>query len=362
MTGKLDRYVGKTVLGSYGACLLFMVLLTILVDLLLNLDEYLEVAHEDQVGLFELLANLSNYYGIFAPFVFVTIAPFVTVISGMFAVSRLMGSNELAPMLFTGRSMLRILRPVLYSALFSAVAMAACWEFVVPALSESLNRNRHQLKGESSGALLERPILKRRSEDLRHTLFCRSYDHDQLLIEGIELLIEGALEADCQRIEAESAIWNPELSDWELTNGKRTAGTLVSPQDYLGFPGLSPDQLWRTGKEAKQSTELSYSDLLGLIELRPGRDIYVLGLHTHITFPLANFVLLLLALPFAVHFERGSRIERVVFAILICALYLVTDLTCQNLVSTGLHPVLAAWLPTILFGSMGVVLFGSIRT
>ncbi len=362
MTGKLDRYVARTVMGSYGACLLFMVLLTILVDLLLSLDEYLEVAHRDDVGVVDLLTNLASYYLIFAPFVFVTIAPFVTVISGMFAVARLMGANELAPMLFTGRSMMRILRPVLFSALFSAVAMAVCWEFVVPVLSEDLTRNRHQLTGESTGAILERPILKRRSEDLRHTLFCRSYDHDLQVIEGIELLIEGELAADCQRIDAESASWNPELGDWELTAGKRTAGTLVSPQALLGFPDLSPDQLWRTGKEAKQTTELSYSDLLDLIELRPGRDVYVLGLHTHITFPLANFVLLLLALPFAVHFERGSRIERVVFAIIVCAMYLVTDLTCQNLVSTGLHPVLAAWLPTILFGSMGVVIFGSIRT
>ena len=71
------------------------------------------------------------------------------------------------------------------------------------------------------------------------------------------------------------------------------------------------------GTAGRQSLELSYSQLLRLQELRPGRRDYVLSFHTHITFALANIVLLLLALPFAVNFERGSRIERIIMAVLL---------------------------------------------
>ncbi len=71
----------------------------------------------------------------------------------------------------------------------------------------------------------------------------------------------------------------------------------------------------------------------------------------------------MLALPFAVNFERGRRIERIVFAILICAGYLVVDLICQNLAfDNHIHPIVAAWTPTIVFGSLGAVVFGGMRS
>jgi lipopolysaccharide export system permease protein len=96
---------------------------------------------------------------------------------------------------------------------------------------------------------------------------------------------------------------------------------------------------------------------------RPNVRQYVVAFHYHLTFPLANVVLLLLALPFALRFERGSKIERVFFAVIICAAFLVVDLICRRLGNGGfLHPLTAAWLPTVLFGSMAVAFYDTVRT
>ena len=142
-----------------------------------------------------------------------------------------------------------------------------------------------------------------------------------------------------------------------------TRGGVSESCSWLGEPGFTPELVWQAGLGSEQSADMSYSNLLTLRKLRPNRKDYVLALHHHITFPLANLVLLLLALPFAVHFERGSKVERVVFAILICGGYLLVDLTCQSLGRRDwMHPIVAAWSPTILFGSLGFVMFGSIRT
>jgi lipopolysaccharide export LptBFGC system permease protein LptF len=148
-----------------------------------------------------------------------------------------------------------------------------------------------------------------------------------------------------------------------LVDGQRLGPRGISEARWLGMAGLTPELLWRTGKEAREAAGLSYSELLDLRSLRPGRRDFVLAFHSHLTFPIANLILLMLALPFAVHFDRSSRAERVLFAVAVCAAYLVADLTCQTLGRTGdLHPVFAAWLPTIVFGSLGVVFFGSVRT
>lgn len=360
MTGIMDRYVGAAMLGAYAACLLFMLLLTTLIDLLLNLSRYIETANSEVGGFVQMIATMVEFYALLSPIVFVTVSPFVTVIAGMFAVSRLMASNEIMPMLFVGRRITRVLRPVIGAGVLSALATAVAWEFVIPNLAEPLASVRRVLEGRTAQRNV---VLKLGDETAQRTLFCENYDHAVERMDGITLV---ELPADGGGapiiVSARSADWNPDAGDWDLTDGVTRDDRVATPRERLGLERLTPDAVWRTSKEGRETVELSYSELRDLQTLRPGRSDYVLAFHTHITFPLANLVLLLLALPFAVHFERGSRIGRVVFAILVCGLYLVTDLTCQNLGQSHLHPVLAAWLPTILFGSVGTAFFLGVRT
>ena len=137
VAGRMDRYVGWTVVEAYLGALVFMIFLSILVDTLMNMRGYIQIGAEFDIPFMRLLGYLAEYYAVLMPFLFVTVAPFVTVIACMFAVSRLMSSNEVAPMIFTGRSLYRVLYPVLLVGMLSAVLMAACWELVIPALAET---------------------------------------------------------------------------------------------------------------------------------------------------------------------------------------------------------------------------------
>ena len=126
---------------------------------------------------------------------------------------------------------------------------------------------------------------------------------------------------------------------------------------------MTPAVLLQQSRETVDPETMSYSDLVELIEARPNRADVRLALHRHITFPFANILLLLLALPMAVRYERGSRIDRILAAIAMCGGYFLVDLVCQRLGQREwLHPIVAAWTPTIVFGSLGVVLFGSTRS
>ena len=359
---RLDRYVGRTLLGSWIACLFGLMVLFVLVDLLLNMPGYIDRAGQQGIGLVHLLGAWLRYHVVFAPFVFVTIAPFVTVIGAMFAVSRLMMQNELMPMLFCGRSMFRVLTPALLLGLGVGLTMAAAWQFVIPRLSESIASLRSVIDpGETLGTLDH--VVARAPNDPRRMVLARSYLHERLRMEGVFVLDKGSRADDQALIEARAADWNPELRRWELTGGVERRGTTSRSVATLQIPGLTPDLLWRSGQQGKQATELSYTEIQDLRELRPGRHDYVIAFHQHLTFPLANVVLLLLALPFAVSFERGGRVGRVLLAILICGGYLVVDLTCQNLGRREyLHPIVAAWVPTIVFGSVGIVIYGGMRT
>lgn len=360
MIGRLDRYVAKTVLGSFVATLLFVMFLWVVLDLLLNMTDYVGVANEQDLGLFQLLLLWGQFHLVSLPLVFVLVAPFVTVIGCMFAVARLMSHNELAPMVFTGRSMRRVLQPCMLMAVISAGAMAVTWEVVLPMLSSSIDELSGSLRKGERGTSLQSLALS--SADRRQRLMCDSYSPKSQTMYGVVMVDFGSRKEDLSEVIATSATWNEAKQDWELEDGRWRSGRHGREREWLQMTGATPRMLWLSGRDDKMSSQ-SYSELLDLIALSPSRDDLIVRLHAQITWPLANILLLLLALPFAVQFERGSRIGRTVLAILICGAYLVVDLTCQNLGQREYLPaVLAAWTPAILFGSLGSVMFGSVRT
>lgn len=358
----MDRYIVKAVLGAYTAALVFLTFMWVMIEMLLEMEQYMLAASKHGMGVFELLWLLCKYQMVSVPYLFVTIAPFVAVIAAMFAVARLMGQNELAPMLFTGRSMFRILRPLLVVGLLSAGMMALLWQTAVPYCAGLRHGMRARLAGGSGDVSLTDGLLRSpENEDL--ILYCKRYYHGLQKMEGVILYDAGAPPDEAIYVEAAVATWDPGQEEWALTQGRCKQGDISEVRRWLGMPGLTPELLWQSGKKEREAGELSYSELVELMQAHPHSRAYVLALHQHITFPLANVILLLLALPFAIHFERGGRIERVAMSIVICAGYLFADLTCQNLGQNYyLHPVVASWVPTILFGSLGVVVFGGIRT
>lgn len=359
---RLDRYLGASIAAAWCAALLFMVMLVSLIDLLLHIGGYLKGAETRGVGGLGLIADLAYYYALSMPLTFVMVAPFVTVIAAMFAVSALFASNEIAPMLFCGRSILRILRPVICVATIAAVLMVACWEWAIPAVNDEWTVMGRTLEAQEGVAETKNVVLKVRESGVDQTLFVTRYDHAHRHLAGVTLVDRGSGPHDVLTITASEATWDDERGDWQLVGGERRTPDRAMAQPWLGVPTATPELLARLGKEGKETVQLSYSELLDLRGLRPGRRDLVLEFHAHITFPLANLVLLLLALPFAVNYERGRRVERVVFAVLVCGLYLVTDLSCHSLGLATLHPVLAAWLPTIVFGAFGCVFFAGMRS
>jgi lipopolysaccharide export system permease protein len=356
----LDRYVGRIALGAFTASLLFFLFLSVLVDLLNNLPRYADRAARQGLGGFDLALYLGLYYVKLLPVLFTTMTPFATVIAGMFTVARLQHANEVVPMLFVGRSIQRVLRPLLWLGLVAGLAMAGCWQWVVPHVGAALASDETFLR---HGSAVQKFLVHEVHGAETQRFYVHEFDPVAATLQKVELLVQGTLANDVSRTRAASAQWDPEHRDWRLTDGWLLRGKLETPQQWLGRSDLTPAVLVQQSRDTIDPETLSYTELLELAERRPNRADVRLALHRHVTYPLANLLLLLLALPMAVFYERGSRVERVLGAMGLCGGYMMLDLTCQSLGQNGLvHPVVAAWTPTILFGSLGAVLFGSTRT
>jgi len=367
---RLDLYVAWNCLGSWLVCLLFLVGLTIIFDLISNLESMLHnlEAIRQSTGTDYGVSTIFRWYGVWTPFLFEQIGPFVTVTAGMFAVTRLMGNNEIAPMLFCGRSLHRIMLPVFLMGIGTAGIMVGMREYVLPALVEAkddlfsvLHEGKVELVVEDQlfelvdGNALLVDVLRPKTDQ----------------IEGMVLYLReqgGYVQAFVAASHADFKERGERGPGWYLTHGRRTdLGTDVGYDvDFLStevHPALHPSSLRKLLKDRRELLDLSYSDLATLVRSQPDLKAYTVYLHYHLTYPLANLVLLILALPFALRFERGSKTERVFFALVVCGAYLITDMVARQLGAKGfLHPVVAPWSPTVLFASLGAVMYDTVRS
>ncbi len=357
---RLDRYVFRITLGAFAAALLFFLFVSVLSHLLRFLPELAERAAEKNLSGTEMAWFLLVYYAKLSPVLFTTVTPFAIAIAGMFAVARLQHANEVVPMLFVGRSIHRVLLPILLLGGLAAGGMASCWQWVIPHVGADIaNADAFLAKGDP----LVKVLVDERRGDVDEFFYVREFHPVQQHLRTVHMLAQGTLAADAVIVTATEAHWDEQRKDWRLKDGLARRRDGREPQEWLGRPDLTPLVLLQKGRDTIDPETLSYSDLLEMVHARPNQPDIRLALHRHISWPLANLLLLLLVLPLAVHFERGSRIERVLMAIGLCGGYMLADLTCQSLGQQGqLHPIVAAWTPTIVFGALGLVLFGSTRS
>ena len=362
MLGRLDRYVLRTLLISWLVCSLFLLGLFVLFRVLNDSNELVR-ARAALTGVYQdrFLLHALQYYLVDLPFLFLELGPFLTVFAAMFAVSQLMAQNEVVPMVFTGRSVHRILLPVFALAVGSAALMIGIREFLLPQLQDT----RQFLKGLVLEGKVDRGTGQRvLLLDDGRALKLGGYRPRSTTMDDVKLwdrVVEGD---DTVFVAATSAQWDPQRAAWVTTGGFRMVGKVRQDIDHLDLPPrVTPEWVWLQCRDPQELMDVTYSELTDLMRKRPTVRQYAVAFHTHLTFPLANLVLLLLALPCALRFERGSKTERVVAAVLICAAFLTANILSQRFGNAGMiHPVYAAWLPTLVFGSLAVVFYDTIRT
>lgn len=350
----LDRYVMKVFLGSYGLCFFFFVGLFLVVDFFNQVDEFLGARDAIREQGASVAATVSLYYLYSIPFIFQQLAPFISVMAAMFTVTRLLKSNELFPAVHAGVSMYRILAPVIVLMACLTLAMFASQEYVIPELA------------------WQRSMLGR---------LCEGLDPD--VIEDIETITDG--NGDKIRIgsfDAETL----RIRDLDVTRFQESSELRAAIADYRegqwlldrGVPRRYDDPARRTSLVKVWDTDLTPNDIrlatedksfLSIRQLleswrRDPERVHLLSMiHHKFTFPLSNLVLVLLGFWTVLRKRNQSVFLGIALCLVICGGYFATDFVTTALGARGtLHPVLAAWLPITIFGSLGVTLFTAVRT
>ncbi|MBL8859078.1 MAG: LptF/LptG family permease [Planctomycetes bacterium] len=360
--GRLDRYVGSLFMSSYATALFMVVGLFLVLDLAAKIDEYIEPMKDGTATPSVLIVR---YYLLHIPFLFLQVAPFVTLVASMFSVAKLLKHQETIAALAAGVSAHRLLLPVLVLACLAGGAMFALREGLSFRLANKRDALRFVLEEKNYDQVYRNLFMRDLSGSVVQLQEFRPSTGEPAFAEIRGLRAVLATNREWVTIEADRAVYvqRGTGTGWRLENGRRSDSLGTRPIEMLDGFEFTPALALTVARAHDSQLDLSYSETRAMTRRDPDNVVYQTLLHYHVTFPLANLVLVLVGVPLLMRNERRRAGAGLAAGSALCICFFASDLVFRNLgLQASLDPRMAAWLPVLLFGSLGIVLFESMRT
>ena len=355
----LDRYV----LREFVKFLLLFVAGVILIFIVVHFFERLDKFLEKKPAPF----SIAKYYIYQLPYLFVLLLPIAHILATFFSLGEMSRRNELLALKAAGIDVVRVIRPLLLLALFNSFLSFGVSEFLAP----SANRKAREVKDieiEKRRATLTRTFARNLSfwGEGRRLFYFRSIDARRNVARGI-VMMEFAGEKLRWRIDAERGLYID--GNWKFFG--------VTERKFIGDSEEVSFYEERDMPEIKESPfdflkgrrdllEMGVVDLMELISSlkRAGLDHTQESVEFNIrfSFPLANLVMILFALPFAASMRGAGRAYGFGQAVFFSFIYWGFLETFRVIGEVGkLPPFVAAWAPNFLFLALALLGFKRLK-
>lgn len=339
----LDRYILRTFFQALLVSVVFLVGLYLLIHFFTHLKDLERASHAFALRDYSMFTGLCRYYLVTLPEILVFFGPYAILMASMYTLHHLNQNNELTPMLAAGISRPRVLLPILIACGCLTLGLVFIKEQVVPSVAVEMSELNRLMKGKTRSIIDRLPLL---TDGSQNVIDCETWDPDRLTLEKVHLRGPGRPQLTSWRQ------WQWRQGKWEAIglDGLTTNASSITdltPQDVV----LELDVRARTRLSAIQVRQASLR--------RPeSLDLQVL-FHSHLAYGFSPLILLLLGLPFVMNTRRRGAFLGVGLCLFLSLAFFCCTLVFQRMGSQGIFvtPFLAAWLPVIGFGALGLVLF-----
>ncbi|MDR3283640.1 MAG: LptF/LptG family permease [Treponema sp.] len=352
------RYLFRKFFSLFIGALLFASLVLLLIDLMINLWEFL--LNEIPVGKIAYLMLLH------APKCLFYAIPFAILFGSCFALSDLYSRNELIAVYAAGVSLFKFTRSlILFSFLFSFALFAFENYLVVPTYAKKVAFQNELLNRQQSLNQSRLVVISEAGKVVYKSDYYN--DHEQRLT-AVYVVLRNQDKSLQAIVKADTAVWQEDR--WILTNPiQYTAqgGTLrVTPLDSAVAARLteSPETFRNNTvsvEEVNAAEARAYIDKLQRsgLPVAEARSLY----YKKYAFPFIVFVVVFLSVGLSGKTRKNVLIISMVFCIGAAALFYIMQMITMLLAKFGWIPPLAgAWTPVIFFTSVSVVLLRYAKT
>ncbi|PID28337.1 MAG: LPS export ABC transporter permease LptG [Candidatus Cloacimonadota bacterium] len=352
----LDRYIAREYLRTFMMIVLSFSIVILVIDLVDQAPRLIRYgANFNQAVQFFLLR---------IPYLIVLTSPVAVLLAGLFLMNTLSRYNESIAIRASGISIARMVMPLFVIGFIFSIFIGLFGEFVLP----EAEAYRDYLKTVK--------IKKQQLEDIkmRNRIHYRGNNGTLYFIgffDGYRNTLKTVDITDFnqdtgkpeRKINAEKAIWND--WNWEFINGQiitfdesNLPKTQVFEKRIFKDLDVKPEDFVKSSRSPEEMNYIELRDYIKRLEKTgesAGRERT--QLHFKLSFPFANFIILLFCVPLASASTRSKgRGIIFLFGLIICFLFLSSLRVSQSLGFSGaLSPWLAAWLPNIIFAAAGLI-------
>ncbi len=312
-----------------------------------------------------------NYLWFLTPQIVAFILPIATLVSILIHYSSLEKSRQVVAFKAGGVSQFRLAVPALVLAGLFSMTNYALQENVLPHYNQRQDSLRSIIKGRPKTARPERKwILGKKNKIYNYQYFNSTMN----VFSGLTIYDwDRSTYVLSHRLSAQRAKWEGG-SRWSLFSGweRDYQGQSSRFSEFSKEPKVielpeEPDYFRSEIFDPKESSKLSYAELSTHIEIleKSGYDVMELkvALYKKVAFPMACFVMALLAIPFSFSLGRKGALGGITISLLLGIVYWATLSVFEASGNYGLlSPMLAAWAPNVLFGFGGLYFFLGMKT
>lgn len=358
----MEKYVLKNFLQPLVFCFLAFCSLWIVMDLMDNMNTFTE-NHISK-------GTILLFYAKLIPFIYVSVAPVTVLLATLYSLGRMSRSNEIISMLGAGKSMGQVLRPVFLVGLYASfLGMAANYHWA-PLAEGNKKSLLDDVKEKMNKNIMSLGLVYRNQEEHR-TWFVGliPYDMRNDKMRRIEVRQDDGAGHLQKTWYAKSIVWWPDRKVWTLYQGVEATfnnGDIVSIKDFED--GRSEHEGWSETPWVLISGSLT-PEFLGVPELLSyikANESYgktkLAPFRTHFYYrfalPWHCMVVVLIAAPLGVVFSRRGMLGGVASSVFIFFILIFIDSFFLNLGKGGhMAPWLTVWMPHLILGTVGAVLF-----
>ena len=318
------------------------------------------------------LKGILAFYGGQLPSIALIILPIGLLLALLFCLGRMSTSNELLAMLSTGVSLGRILTPIFGLTL----VVTALSTYLSYALAPQADAQRELAEAQmEAGNKLERMkyslgYLFRNRRDNRLWYVEKMYADLKVPLENVQIVQQDANDDITEKVYAKQGAYDAARHTWIFTdcklahylpNGDVAPGSTTYPARHE-ITGWS-ETPWRLASAMLEADRLSVPELHQYLSLNsdfsgPQLAPFRTYLDVRWALPWMCLVVVLIAAPLGIVYQRRSVIVGVASAIILFLFFLFFDNLFHALGrgDRGVGPFWAAWATNVIFGTIGVVL------
>ena len=352
----IDTYIIRKFLGTFFFCLLLILTIAVVFDFAEKIDNFMEKQAPIKAIIFE-------YYMNFIPYFAMLFAPLFVFIAVIFFTSKMAISTEIVAILNSGMSFRRLMWPYFLSAFIIATFTFVLTNFVIP----KANLIRMDFEDKYYHSSAKRVTLENIHRMVFKNIYVYMGTYNPLSQRGSNFTIEQFSDSGklVSKLSSASVIYDTALHKWSaqnyylrkikgdseiLTKGKQIDTSLtINPNDFSRDPGF-----------VGTMTSRELEDYINLLRLQGSDELKLFLIEKYRRFanPFAVFILTLIGVTLSSRKIRGGLGMNIGIGLGLSFSYILfLQFASQFCLKGNLGPMLAMWIPNIIYSFIGLVLY-----